>query len=311
MTKSDYSKFFSFIAFTLAAAVLWFLFRYNNTYVESTTVSVEWINVPVDIELNEKSLEVKVPIKVEASGFRLLWFNYGKANTVIDFEKAVKSSKGELLFYPEKSRDAISEAVGEDIKVLDIDKKPISLGFDKFASKKVLLNKEFKINFTGNFQQIGDSGFDVKEVTITGNDDMVERLDVLNVTIDNIEVEDSLVVQKIDLKRLYPDLRIEPQNVTYTIHAAQMTEGSIRLPIILLNKPEGAKVKLIPESVMVVFSSRLRDYNSIDASDFKVTIDMKELNSNDATAVPIVTYESAYVNEARVQPQSVQILVIQ
>jgi YbbR domain-containing protein len=311
MTKSDYSNFFSFVAFILAAAVLWFLFRYNNTYVEDTIVSVEWVNTPIDIELNEKSLELEVPIKVEASGFRLLWFNYGKANTIIDFKKAVKSSKGELLFYPENSREAINEAVGADIKVLKIHKKPISLGYDKFTSKKVLLNKEFKVKFTGNFQQIGASSFDVNEVTITGNDDMVERVDALNVTIDNIEVQDSLVIQKIDLKRLYPDLRIEPQNVFYTIHAAQMTEGSVRLQITLLNKPEGVKVKLIPESVMVVFSSRLKDYSSIDATDFKVTIDMSELTSNDATAVPIISYESPYVNEARVQPQFVQILVIQ
>jgi hypothetical protein len=311
MTKSDYNKFFSFIAFTLAAAVLWFLFRYNNTYVEDTIVKVQWSNVPKDIELNQGSTGVEVPIKVQASGFRLLWLNYGTVGTTIDFKTAVTSKNGELIFNPENSRSVINAAVGSDIEVLEIDKNPIILGFEKFASKKVPLFKDFKLNFTGNFQQIGESAFSVDEVMITGNDQKVKDLKTLKVQLDAIEIQDSLVVKEIDLKKLYPDLRIDPQTVTYTIRAAQMTEGSIRIPIILINKPIDAKVKLIPESVTVVFSSRLKDYDSIKPEDFEVTVDLKGLKSGETTAVPIVSFTNKAVNEARVQPQSVQILIIQ
>jgi len=311
MTKSDYNKFFSFIAFTLAAAVLWFLFRYNNTYVEDTTVKVQWSNVPKDIELNPASIGVEVPIKVQASGFRLLYLNYGTVETTIDFETAVTSKNGELIFYPENSRAVINATVGGNIEVLEIDNNPISLGFEKFASKKVPLVKDFKLNFTGNFQQIGESAFNVEEVMITGNDQKVKELETLKVQLEEVKIQDSLVVKEIDLKKLYPDLRIDPQTVTYTVRAAQMTEGSLRIPITLINKPIDAKVKLIPESVAVVFSSRLKNYDSIKAEDFEVIVDLKGLKSGETTAVPVVSFTNPAVNEARVQPQFVQILIIQ
>lgn len=311
MTRSDYNKVFSFIAFTLAAAVLWFLFRYNATYTENTHVKVEWSNVPVDIELNAASREVKVPIKVEASGFRLLWLNYTTVNSTLDFEKAVRSKRGELIFDPENSKEAINAAVGEDYRVLEIDGTPISLGFEKFASKKVPLIKNFKLNFIGNYQQIGEGAFNVDEVTITGNDQRVKETLALNVELEDLQINDSLVVKEINMNDLYPELRIDPATVTYTVRAAQMTEGSLRLPIELLNKPPNAKVKLIPEEVTVVFSSRLKDYDSITADDFKVTIDLKAYKSGDTTAVPEISFSNPAINEARVQPQSVQILIIQ
>ncbi len=311
MTKANYSKIFSFIAFTLAAAVLWFLFRYNNTYVENTTISVEWVNVPKNIELSKESKELKIPIKVQANGFMLLWFNYGKANTQIDFSESVKFTKEEFVFYPKNARNAIDEIVGDDITVIEIDEQPIRLTFERFASRKVTLNQKFKVNFNGNYQMIGEGGFNVDTVMITGNDGLVERLDMLDIELKDIEVKDSLIVKEIDLNKFYPDLRIEPQQVTYTIHAAQMTEGSLRIPISILNKPEETTVKLIPEIVTVVFSSRLRDYNFIKASDFTVTVDMGQFTSSDATAVPVIKFDSPYINEARAQPQSVQILVIQ
>ncbi|WP_194852102.1 YbbR-like domain-containing protein [Nonlabens antarcticus] len=311
MTKSDYSKFFSFIAFTLAAAILWFLFRYNDTYVEDTTVKIEWSNVPVDIKLNEKSKKISVPIKVQASGFTLLWLNYAKAESTLDFKQFVKSSNGKMLYSPANSQSAINIAVGDNIKILEIDKKTIQLDFERFASKRVSLEKEFKLRFTGNYQQVGENQFDVEEVTITGNDDSVASFENLKIDIEDIEVSDSLVVHEIDLKKLYPKLNIKPQKVSYTIHAAQMTEGSLRIPITILNKPADAKVKLIPESVNVIFSSRLKDYDSIDASDFAVTVDMTGLTSGEASATPAIIFDNKYINEARVQPQSVQILIIQ
>ena len=311
MTRSDYSKFFSFIAFTLAAAVLWFLFRYNNTYVENTSVKVQWSNVPVDIELDENYKTVEIPVKVQASGFRLLWLNYESAASTIDFNTAISSRNGELIFRPENSRKIINAAIGEKIKVLEIDNTPISIGYEKFASKKVPLNKNFKLNFMGNYQEVGESSFNEEEVTITGNDDLIKTIDFLNIKLDNIAISDSLVVKEVNLNALYPKLRIEPPTVTYTVRAAQMTEGSMRIPITLINKPVDAKIKLIPEIVTVVFSCRLKDYESVQPDDFKVAIDLQNFNSGDTTAVPIVTFTNEVVNEARVQPQSVQILIIQ
>ncbi|PRP66119.1 YbbR-like domain-containing protein [Nonlabens agnitus] len=311
MSRSNYRTFFLFIAFTIAAAVLWFLFRYNNTYEEYVEVAIEWNNVPVDVELSDSARNVKVPIKIKSSGFRLLWLHYEDMMVPLDFKAMVKTNKGNLVFNPELARTAIDRALGDGVDILEVEANPITMAYQQFASKELPLEKDFKINFEGSYKEYGASSFDVEQVKITGNDELIKELKVLKVKIDDFTVGDSLVSKTIILNALYPDLKIDPAEVTYTVRAAEMTEGSFKIPVTVNNRPVDGTVKVIPDMVTVIFISKLVDYDSIDKTDFKVTVDIDDLQNDEATVVPVLTYDNEKINTARVQPQFVQILVIQ
>ena len=311
MARSSYGKFLLFIAFVCGAAVLWFLSRYNNTFEEYTTITVEWTNIPVDIELDDSSKIIEVPVKIKAIGFQLLWLNYRDIQTSLDFEKYVTDNNKSLVFEPESARILIDRSIGSSVDVIEVDSKPIILKFQRFASKKVALVKDFKLTFEGNYKESGESGFNVQEVKITGNDERIKNLNELRVKQDDIRVNDTLIIQNIDLRKIYPDIKMDPSTITYTIRAAQMTEGSFRLPIVIKNVPNNVTVKLIPDVVNVVYTCKLLDYNDISKNDFEVVIDINEIGNSKTNAVPILTYTNDKVKEARVQPQSVQILTIQ
>ena len=311
MARSNYNNILLFIGFTVAAAILWFLFRYNGTYEEYVDVAVVWNNVPVDLKLSKKSSKIKVPVKVQSSGFKLLWLDYSPLETPLDFKDYVESSGEQLFFEPEKARSMIDRSIGKGFEVLEIDTKPIALEYQRYASKKVALSKKFKLNFKGNFKEIGVSGFEVPQVTITGNDVEIESINSLIVERSPVSISDSLTVVNIDLGKQYPDLKIDPAVVSYKVQAAQMTEGTFKIPVVLKNLPDGVKVKLIPDVVSVIYTCRLTDYDKIERSDFEVIIDLDTFNRNDITAIPELNYTGSSIYEARLQPQSVQILMIQ
>ncbi|SCY13354.1 YbbR-like protein [Nonlabens sp. Hel1_33_55] len=311
MARSNYRTFLLFIAFTIAAAVLWFLFRYNNTYEEYTDVSIEWSNVPVDVELADSSREVKVPIKIRSSGFRLLWLHYEDLKVPLDFKTMVNTNSNALVFNPESARTAIDRAMGDGIDILEIEANPITLEYQRFDSKIVPIEKNFKVDFTGSYKELGTSSFDVDQVKITGNNAIIKELEALAIDMDDVTVSDSIVSLEVDLNALYPNLKIEPNKVTYTVRAAEMTEGSFKIPVTIKNRPIDGTVKIIPDMVTVVFISKLVDYDSINKNDFKVSVDISEIDNGEATVVPILEYDNEKINTARVQPQFVQILVIQ
>lgn len=312
MTSSNYRTFFLFIAFTLAAAVLWFLFRYNNIYEEYVNVTVEWTNVPADLSLSNASRNPQVPVKIKASGFQLLWLQYTDISVPLEFESHVTlTEEDRLIFNPEPARSALDRAIGKGITIVEIDAAAVALNYERFASKIVPVLKDFKISFEGNYKELKPIGFNVDSIKVTGNDAFIKSMSALKVKIDDVKVNDSLIVKNIDLTALYPEVKLEPNNITYTINAAQMTEGSFKLPVKLINRKNNNTIQVIPDVVNVVFVSRLYDYESIAKTDFKVTVDVSKIKTGETTTIPELTYDNDKIHTARIQPQSVQLLIIQ
>ncbi len=311
MSKSKYHSFFLFISFVVAAAILWFLFRYNNIYEEYTDITINWTNIPADVKLDDSARSIQVPVKIKASGFELLWLKYSKVNTSISFKDYTVEKDGVFLFEPREARNHIDRSLGNGINVIEMDGAVMSLDYERFTSKMVPILQNFELKFGGNYQQVGERGFDVDSVKITGNDAVVDQMTRLSIDREDIIVNDSIVKTTIDLGQLYPNLKMEPSNVVYTVEAAQMTEGSFKIPVTVVNKDQDLTIQLIPDIVTVVYSSRLLDYDSITKDDFKVMVDVRDLKAGETTVAPNLIVDSEKINEARVQPQSVQILVIQ
>jgi hypothetical protein len=311
MMRLGYRKFLLFMAFVVAAAVMWFLFRYNNTYVQEVPVTIQWTNIPADLQITSDNREMELPVMVSASGFRLLWTTYDNLQIPLDFREYIQSENEKLIFKPETARESIDLKLGSKMKVNSVPNRTYTIDFQRYKSKMVPLDKQFKVSYTGSFQEVDAAGFSQDSVMITGNDDAVDQTNLLKINIDNITVSDTLVEKQIDLASMFPTYRIEPSTVTYTIRAAEMTEGSYRIPVQLMNKPAGAVVKIIPEIVEVVFTSQLNNYDNIQSTDFTATVDFSKLEEGESIAIPQVNYENPSVNKARLQPQSVQILVIE
>ncbi len=311
MNRSKSNSFLLFVAFVVVAALLWFLFRYNNIYEEYSEVRIKWTNIPVDVKLQEEYNTLDVPVKIRASGFTLLWMKYTAIETTLNFDDYVVQKEGDYIFEPQTARNTIDRSMGGNVDIVEINSTSIKIPYERFKSKTVPLIKDFKINFQGNYQMVGKSKFDVPVVKITGNDQLISSLDKIEVNIEDVTVDDTLKIVTIDLNKLYPNIKADPETVNYIIKADQMTEGSFKIPVTLIGKSQDVSVQLIPDVVTIVYSSRLADYDSILKEDFKATVDLSDIDNGETTVVPQLEYSNARVNEARVQPPSIQILVIQ
>ncbi|AZQ44022.1 YbbR-like domain-containing protein [Nonlabens ponticola] len=307
----SYKKFFVFFVFILAAALMWFLSRYNSQYREQVVIKTSFVSVPNQVNLDVQDRSIDVMTTIESSGFRLLWMNYQSLESQLEFDEVVSLNDGEYIFDPQRALSSYDEQLGEPFKVVSIDTDPITLSYSRFKSKTIMLEKDFDVTFTGSYQQLGDGFFNQEQVEVTGNDERLDSLQRLKVTMLDVVVKDTMTIKTIELDSLYPDFKFEPSAVTYSIRAAQMTEGNLRIPVTVINKPSNVLVRLIPENVNLVFTARLDQFETVTENDFKVTIDYRKLDNADTSAIPDIEILTDAVLEARTQPAAIQVLSIE
>jgi hypothetical protein len=107
-----------------------------------------------------------------------------------------------------------------------------------------------------------------------------------------------------------PDLSFDPQQLRFIVEATQMTEGTINVPVSLINKPPDYKVKLIPDNIQVVFSTSVSNFNEITANDFLISVNYELIDDLNISATPQVELLNKRIVSYRINPKKVQLLTI-
>ena len=92
----------------------------------------------------------------------------------------------------------------------------------------------------------------------------------------------------------------------------KFTEGTLEIPISVINLPVNTNINFFPKTVTVVYYVNLSDYNSIKALDFKVECDYSEIgNTNSPFLFPKLIKMPEAVKNARIKQNKVEYILIQ
>ncbi|WP_405377363.1 hypothetical protein [Nonlabens sp. Asnod3-A02] len=305
-----YKKYVGFPLVVIVVASLWFISKYKDVYKEEIEFNVNFINVPEDVVVNSTVNQLKIPVEISASGFTLIWEKTFGNRLNLDFKKNTYSRNDSLFFNPSKSLKNMKRSKEISYEILNVEDQEVSIDVKRFDSKRVPLVNEFKIEYSSNFVPLKEPAFTLDSVTVTGNDTAVAELKEIRVTGKPIIVSDSITSININLNEKYPDLRFENPNISLTIAATQMTEGSIESYVQLINAPSNVEVKLIPEKVTVVYSTPIAQFDKIDNSDVRVIVDYNKVNDLNTAIIPEVRLINSNMVSSRILPKQIQVLTI-
>ncbi|WP_405369462.1 hypothetical protein [Nonlabens sp. Asnod2-A12] len=305
-----YKKYVGFPLVVIVVASLWFISKYKDVYKEEIEFNVNFINVPEDVVVNSTVNQLKIPVEISSSGFTLIWEKTFGNKLNLDFKKNTYSRNDSLFFNPSKSLKNMKRSKEISYEILNVEDQEVSIDVKRFDSKRVPLVNEFKIEYSSNFVPLKEPAFTLDSVTVTGNDTAVAELKEIRVTGKPIIVSDSITSININLNEKYPDLRFENPNISLTIAATQMTEGSIESYVQLINAPSNVEVKLIPEKVTVVYSTPIAQFDKIDNSDVRVIVDYNKVNDLNTAIIPEVRLINSNMVSSRILPKQIQVLTI-
>lgn len=290
------------------AFVFWLILKLSQDYRLEGTVELEVVP-PAGMAFTEPPPE-QVLVVLRGIGWRF-------------FYRALTSKRLELTYQLHSEQDAqlglarIRQHLGQKLAasqliIEEMGLNDLNLRIEPLASIRVPVRLLSSLTFAPGYEQLGDIQVQPDSIDISGPMSVLASLQACRT--DSLlryqlksNVKTSVAVQP-PLK----GLTLSPSAVTVAIAIEQFTEKSLFVPLQVANMPAKDSIMVFPERVKITCRTGLSQYNNIDAKDFSVAVNLKDIALQEGkNTVPIqLTKFPKNVKSIRYTPQAAEFFII-
>jgi len=298
-----------FSIFFLIAFVFLLFSKLSNDYKQTIKLQVSLTNLDDEIILQNDSLNI-INAYVEAKGFSLVPFVFKKTKTIVfNSETDVLIQSNHYILDVQKHKFVIEDQLGKSYKILSIKPDTLLLAYAKLASKVVPIVLNHKISYAPGFDISKDFSFDVDSVKIVGSSTVVNSIDFLNTELLELTDVNKDIVETLEFDTSnYTDIEIFPNSVKVSNNVIRFTEGTIEVPVVIINKPSGVDINYFPKTVALSYYVDLERYSSIVPSDFILECDYAQLKANQTYLVPKITRQPDFVKRVSIKQNQIDFI---
>lgn len=297
-----------FIMFLLFAFIILIFTKLSKDYTNTMAFEVQTLNVPQENVILNDSVHLNITLKTH--GFIWLKYYVSKPKIKIDFSKDVH--KKEDVFVWNKSRSYLNNTQFEkQVELLSISPDPITFRYGVNMVKKVPVILNTDINFSPGFDMSSHVTSQPDSITVVGPDVLVSKITKLEaepIILKEVREDISKIV-KLKLPKNDSDLKFSNKQITIKGHVEKFTEGTLKVPVSIINVPKKTKVKYFPKVISVSYYVSLSNFNTITEKDFKVVCDFSKTNEDQSFLIPEITKSPASVKNIKVGQQRVEFII--
>ncbi|WP_394748559.1 CdaR family protein [Spongiimicrobium salis] len=269
-----------FLIFFLCSFFSWFISNLSESYVHNTVFKVNYINAPDSLLLTKASQE-EIAVKLKASGFQFLSFNF--APKIVDADlSALQYKRGTYFLLQNHYGGHIEKQLPKSIELIQMARDTIFFDFYKVFSKEVEVDPEVEVTFAQNHLLNGVLEVTPKVITVTGPRHEIAK-------IDRLKTEELLLSER--TTDFSNTLKIQrPTALQYTKFSstvvevsgkvAKFSEKALEIPVEVTNIPEGAEVRTFPNVVTVICKADVGQLKGLSENDFKLVADYAVVREN-------------------------------
>lgn len=302
------TNFNTFLFFLFFAVIIWIFVQFSKQYNEIINIPVEYVNVPPDkliTEDNPKNLK----LRMEENGFRIAWKSLFPPTLYIDLEKTVLSN-GKLLYVIDENRSDIISQLNIDFEDSRFVKEVLAINFQQKAEKKLPVKSRIEVDFAAGYSATEEIRLEPDSIKVSGPDELLDTISMLQtreIKLKKVK-EDISGMVKIDTSN-YKGLTLYTPEVKFSAEVEKFTEGSVTVPIELINVPTGMEVVIFPKETLLFYQVNLKDYSKITASDFRVVADFSEVRENQNFLIAKVVQQPEFTNNLRLNEKKIQFII--
>lgn len=274
-------RLMTFFVCLFISIFFWLLMSLSKDYVEVIRFPVRYDHSPEDRVVSNE-LPANIDVEVSASGFSLLrYLLFSDRETLsIDMRDARPFLKRNHYYLDPNSRlDKIIGQFGGRLKINQISPDTIFLNFNKRMSKLVPIHANITVDCAPQFQMDDTIQLLPAAVLISGSADVLDKIDSIDT--EPLQLKDLKESTTVQLK-LLPQR--EGGTVDYAVDSCmahlnvqKFTEGSLLLPIQVLNLPEGYSLKTFPDKIEVKYTVSLANFEHVDPAQFLLAVDYTKI----------------------------------
>ena len=315
--KTDLSKsiknrrihvFFLFL--TLAFAILIFS-KLSKEYTNTLVFGINKINVPPEhVILKDSNASLKITLKTH--GFKWLKYYLAKPKITIDFAKDVDNKHGNYIWSKSKAYLLESSQFGDQVKLLNIAPDTLLFKYDVNLVKKVPVMLNSNIKFTQGFDIDNTYKLTPDSIEVIGPHALASKIisvETEDIILDNVKAD---ILEEIKLKLPNEDgnLIFSHQSISLSASVKKFTEGTFKIPVTLVNVPEGVSLKYFPKVLNVTYYISLDDFKTIKSNDFIIKCDYSKVVNNQSFLTPQLVKYPKQVKHVKVSQQHIEFIIL-
>ena len=303
--------YYTFILFSFLSVIFWFMTKLSKEYDSSIKYPVSYINLPSNKLLQEKPSEY-IDVRIKATGFKLISSKVSPRKLTIDASNIYGKSLTNYYLLLSQQKLSVQKQLNTGVKVAYFIKDSVHFKLGVLNQKKVVVKLISDLLFEEGFELNNSISIQPDSILLTGP----------KLTLDTISFVSTGLLQKkelnvsinefLDIKEFNPDSNVsaEKDKVLITASVERFTEGSVEVPIKVINIPDGKQINTFPKFVKVTYRIALSNFNKIDSSTFLIECDYGiSENNNLPYLIPKLIGSSSMIKNARISPQKIDFLI--
>jgi len=266
-----------FLVLLLCSSLAWFISNLGEQYTNNGTFDIYYGSTPDSLLLNSVSKR-NIKVRLRASGFQFLMFGFKNKSVAVDLSEL--ENRGSKFFVsPIAYRSQIENQLSKFITVLDMDRDTLFFDFQRLYKKKVPVIANVTIDLEQNY--LMDKGYILMpdSITVIGAKKEIDTLKgistqamILSHTASDVSKE-----LKLSLPSNLKNTKYSNRSVTLSAKIFRFSEKIFKVPVEVVNVPEGVEIRTFPEMASVLCRGGLNVIKELTVSDFVVAADYLSL----------------------------------
>lgn len=297
-----------FFLFLLFSFVILIVSKLSKDYTNTVSFQIEKINVPQEHVILNDSVQLNITLKTH--GFKWLNYYFKKPKVQVDFSKDV-IKKNKTYIYNKSKAYLNNTQFDKQVELLSINPDTLFFRFDTNMVKKVPVTLNASINYAIGYNALNAIALQPDSVVVIGPHVLVSKIKnlpteqlVLNDVRDNIDTKIAL-----KLPKAHKDLTLSAKQISVTADVEKFTEGTLKIPINVINVPKGVTIKFFPKEVTVAYYVSLKNFQNVVATDFEVVCNYAKITENQSVLVPELVRVPNTVKSAKINNKQIEFII--
>ena len=303
--------YYTFILFSFISVIFWFMTKLSKEYDSSIKYPVSYINLPSNKLLQEKPSEY-IDIRIRATGFKLISSKVSPRKLTIDASNIYGKSLTNYYLLLSQQKLSVQKQLNTGVKVAYFIKDSVHFKLGVLNQKKVVVKLISDLLFAEGFELNNSISIQPDSILLTGPKSTLDTISFVSTGLLQKKELNVSINEFLDIKEFNPDSNVsaEKDKVLITASVERFTEGSVEVPIKVINIPDGKQINTFPKFVKVTYRIALSNFNKIDSSTFLIECDYSiSENNNLPYLIPKLVWKSSMIKNARISPQKIDFLI--
>tara|TARA_R110000868_G_scaffold67368_1_gene200075 strand:- start:17690 stop:18655 length:966 start_codon:yes stop_codon:yes gene_type:complete len=299
-----------FFLFLLMAVIILIFLKLSRVYTNTIVFTINKVNVPQEYVIL-KDTNNTLDITLKAYGFNWLKYYFSKPKITIDFKKDVEKKDTYFVWNNSKTFFNSEAEFGSQVTLLNISPDKLYFKYDVNLVKKVPVILNADISFKPGYDMFNPYALVPDSINVIGPHVLVskiERVVTEKVKMDNVN-SDILNVVTLKLPKDNKDLIFSNDRIELKATVERFTEGTLKVPVSVINVPEGTSIKYFPKIINVIYYTSLKNYNDVTAKDFKVVCDYNKITNSQSFLLPELIKVTDKVKTAKINQQHIEFII--